>query len=106
MDSDIKNLRQQIKELAQHAETAVEAAKASAAIAYTASVDNVKANKNFEAKLDAYIVADMAWKKRAEPAIELGNVAREASKTVLWLGGFIIVIGGAVRIIIDWIKHR
>lgn len=99
---NLEDIHKQIGEMSERANEAVQAAKASAEIAYKASIENVKSNKNLEATLNAYIKEDMDWKKRAEPAIELGNNARGASKAVLWLGGIILVIGGAWQIIKTW----
>lgn len=73
---------------------------------YVASSNQVQNSRNLEKKLDDYIRDDGEWKKRAEPAIELGIVARDASKAVLWVGGALIVIGGAIEIIIRFIKNK
>ena|SRR3990167_926391 len=113
MQSQIDELTKKIEEIGKHTENAVmaatisaEAAKGSAAIAYNASVDNVKSNKTLEAKLDAYILQDNEWKKRAEPAIQMGIDARGASKSLLWLGGIILVLGGAYKIIVTWFTKQ
>lgn len=96
---EINELKKQITDLAQNANVAMESAKASAAIAYQASVENVKANKNLEAKIDAYILSDTEWKDRAEPVIKLGENSLGASKAILWLTGLIIALGGSWQII-------
>ena len=112
-ENQIKELSNKISEIAKHTENAVmaaaisaEAAKGSAAIAYNASVDNVKSNKNLEAKLDAYILQDNEWKKRAEPVIQMGMNVQGASKSLLWLGGIILVLGGAYKIIVTWFTKQ
>lgn len=96
---EIEELKKKIDELSLNTLTAVESAKASAAIAYQASVENVKSNKNIEAKLDAYIIKDNEWKDRAEPVIKLGENSLGASKAILWLTGIIVAIGGAFEIL-------
>ncbi len=93
--TELQQLSDKIDEIARRAIEAAESAKASASIAYTASVENVKSNKNLEAKLDEYIKDDTVWKERAEPVIQLGNDARSSSKAVLYLAGIVIAIGGA-----------
>ena len=50
-------------------------------------------------KLDDYIVADMAWKEKAEPVIKMGENAVGASKVMLYLTMIISAVGGAYLII-------
>lgn len=98
-DSETQSIKDQIKELSQSMLEAVEASKASAAVAYQASVASVKSNQALADKLDAYIKDDTEWKERAEPVIILGNNARGASKAVLYISGVIVAIGGAYEML-------
>lgn len=104
--SEIQDIKKQIEELAKNANIAMESAKASAAIAYQASVENVKANKNLEAMLNTYIVSDTEWKDRAEPVIQLGQNSLGASRAILWFTGIIIAIGGAWKMVQMYIHPK
>jgi hypothetical protein len=50
-------------------------------------------------KLDHYIDQDNAWKKTAQPVIDMGINARGASKVLLYLTGAIVSVGMAWEII-------
>ncbi len=111
--SEIQQLKQQITEMSEHIEKAIlaaslaaEASKASATIAYQASVENVKSNQDIQAKLDSYIKEDNEWKTRAEPVILLGNNALGASRALLWLTGIIVAVGGAFLMIKNFFHHN
>lgn len=80
---EIMELKKQIEDLTHTTMEAVEAAKASATIAYQASLASVKSNQGIEDKLDAYIKDDTEWKIRAEPVIK-------AYENTNWLGGLLI----------------
>lgn len=49
--------------------------------------------------VNAYIQDDTAWKKTAQPVIEMGNNARGASTVMLYITGVVIAIGGAYQIV-------
>lgn len=51
-----------------------------------------------------YVKGDMQWKKTAQPAIDLGNRAREVSTTTLWFSGVVITIYSAYTILVNFFK--
>ena len=57
-------------------------------------------------KLDKYIDDDNAWKKTAQPVIDMGNDTRVFSKVVLWIAGAIVAVGGAIVIICKFLKIK
>lgn len=101
-ETEIKNLQKEMKDLTKSVKDALEAiqisaeaAKGSAAIAYQASVENVKSNRDLSNKLDTYILEDTAWKEENAPYLKAIANITGAGKIVVVLAVGISTITGA-----------
>ncbi len=105
-ETQIQNLQKQIADLTKFvkdametAQTAADSAKGSAAVAYQASVENVKSNRDLSNKLDNYITDDTAWKKEQEPYLKaLANITGAGKIMVIFAVGISAVIGAWVAV--------